>query len=284
MKLVLVALANFANRYGKSCFPGQVTLARMTGLKERAIRTALFELEEAGLIERTSRRYKGRATTDSYRLFCGENRLKHESANDAVGQGQPADAAGRETPQPAFEAIQPADDAPSQPASDNISDKPITIRSVRSYTSVDPNTPGEVGHEFKYPADFQKFWDSFPRKDGKREALRAWQKLTRGEKTAALADVPSRVVHNWAGRETEKIPHASTYLNQHRWEDDIMTNLIGAPARKIAPDLSPGQELLRQMHLEAVDRERTRNNRNREPGQSALAAPNHRPDGGRGVH
>jgi hypothetical protein len=280
MKLVLVALANFANRHGKSCFPGQDTLARMTGVKERAIRTALIELEEAELIERTSRRYKGRATTDSYRLFCGEGRLNF----DAAGQRQPAGEAGREAPQPAFEAIQPADDAPSQPASGDISDEPITIRSVRSDPSVDPKTSGDAAQQFWYPADFQKFWNSFPRKDGKREALKAWKKLTPGEKAAVLADVPLRVTHNWAGRETEKIPHASTYLNQHRWEDDIMANRIVTQGLRVAPDLSPSQELLRQLHSEAADRDRARFDQNIEHGQSALAVPTGRPDGGRGVH
>lgn len=256
----------------------------MTGIKERAIRTALKDLEEAGLIERAARRFKGRATTDSYRLFCDVQRLKYEPASGAVKRGQPAGDAGREDAQPAFEAVQPAADASSQPASDDISEEPIIIRSVRSDPSVDPNTLGEAGHVFEYPTDFQKFWNSFPRKDGKREALKAWQKLTGGEKAAALADVPSRVKNNWAGRETEKIPHASTYLNQRRWEDDIMANRIVAKGLRVAPDLSPGQELLRQMHSEAGDRERARSDRNPEHGQGALAAPTGRPDDGRGVH
>jgi hypothetical protein len=284
IKFVLVALANFANDQGESCFPGQLTLAAMTGMKERAIRSALCDLEKAGLIERTARRYRGRATSDSYRLFCAERKLKFESENGVVSKGQPVGDADRDALQPAFEAVQTADDAGSQPASEGGFGRPITIGSVRSDPSVDPKTPGDAAHQFEYPADFQKFWDSFPRKDGKREALKAWQKLTPGEKAAVLADVPLRVTHNWAGRETEKIPHASTYLNQHRWEDDIMANRIVTQGLRVAPDLSPSQELLRQLHSEAADRDRARFDQNIEHGQSALAVPTGRPDGGRGVH
>jgi hypothetical protein len=277
IKFVLVALANFANDYGESCFPAQLTLAAMTGMKERAIRSALCELEKAGLIERTARRYKGRATSDSYKLFCAERKPPFGSEN-SVGD------AGRDVLQPASEAVEAANDAGSQPASEDGFGKPIIIGSVRSDPSVDPNTSGDLVHQFEYPDDFQKFWNSFPRKDGKREALKAWQKLTPGEKATALADVPLRVTHNWAGRETENIPHASTYLNQHRWEDDIMANRFVTQGPRVAPDLSPSQELLRQLHSEAADRDRARFDQNIEHGQSALAVPTGRPDGGRGVH
>jgi hypothetical protein len=274
IKFVLVALANFANDHGESCFPGQLTLAAMTGMKERAIRSALCDLERAGLIERTARRYKGRATSDSYRLFCGERNPECE----------PANGAGSGSVQPAFDAVQPADDAGSQPASDDISDESIITGSVRSDPSVDPNIRGEGDQGFEYPTDFRNFWSSFPRKDGKREALKEWLKLTHREKAIVLADVPLRVANNWAGRETVKLPHASTYLNEHRWEDDIMANRIVGKGLKVAPDLSPGQELLRQMHSEAGDRERARSDRNLEHGQGALAAPTGRPADGRGVH
>jgi hypothetical protein len=273
MKFVLVALADFADSRGESCYPGQDTIAAMTGISIRAVKTALDDLEKAGLIERTARRFKGHATTDDYRLFCDPARLSYQGAN----------AAPRKTAQSANGTDQGANEAPSQGANDDISDDRIIIGSVNIDPSVDPNTPGAAVPEADYPDDFLKFWRAFPRKDGKREALKAWQKLTRDEKAAAIADVPPRCANNWAGRETEKIPHASTYLNQKRWEDDIAPNRIATPAR-VAPDLSPGQELLRQMHSEAVDRERARSDRNPEHGQSALAAPTNRPDGGRGVH
>ena len=84
IRFVLLALADFADDHGESCYPGQLTLAAMTGMKERAIRSALCDLEEAGLIERTSRRYKGRATSDSYRLFCDARDLKYESEKGAA--------------------------------------------------------------------------------------------------------------------------------------------------------------------------------------------------------
>lgn len=284
MKLALVALADFADSHGQSCYPGQAELSRMTGIKERAIRTALKDLEQTGLIARTARRYKGRATSDSYRLFCGKRIFKSDSTNGASMRGQPASHANRGNAQPALEAVQAADEAGRQQAHHDVSRERIIIRSTRSDPSVDPKTLSMAAPHSYYPDDFQKFWGSFPRRDAKREALKAWRKLTRDEKALVFADVPLRIVNNWAGRSTDKIPHASTYLNQRRWEDDILANRIVTQAKTVAPDLSPGQELLRQIHSEAVDREQAGSDRSSKYGQSVLAAPTGRPDDGLSVH
>src|SRR4029077_20345149 len=68
-------------------------------------------------------------------------------------------------------------------------------------------------------AEFQEFWSVFPRKDGRREALAAWEELTAGERQLAKKDLPRRMNANWAGRDVSKIPQAARYLNEHRWED-----------------------------------------------------------------
>jgi Helix-turn-helix domain len=68
IKIVLVALANFADENGEHCFPSQARLARMTGLTERGIRKALAELERLGLIARARRWSAGHQTTNTYVL------------------------------------------------------------------------------------------------------------------------------------------------------------------------------------------------------------------------
>lgn len=64
-KLVLVALANFADQKSGTCFPGQNYLARQTSLGERTARRHLNGLERAGYIRRRKRRRKdGSRTSD----------------------------------------------------------------------------------------------------------------------------------------------------------------------------------------------------------------------------
>jgi len=121
--------------------------------------------------------------------------------------------------------------------------------------SGDPSDGGAAGLPSVYSGDFEEFWHTFPRKDGKREALKAWKKLTGAEKASAITDVPRRTEANWAGRDTDKIPHAATYLNQRRWEDDLAANRIAVLApRRLSPK--------RQELFESIQRHQARERSN----------------------
>ena len=66
-------------------------------------------------------------------------------------------------------------------------------------------------------AEFERFWDAYPRGDGKKVALKAW--ISAGLDAHAekiIADVNARK-SKWT--DPKFIPHASTYLNQERWLD-----------------------------------------------------------------
>ena len=72
-KFVLVALADGASNEDYTCYPGQETLARMTGQGARSVRRHLAELEAAGLIVRERRNRKnGSRTSDRYTLKVGD--------------------------------------------------------------------------------------------------------------------------------------------------------------------------------------------------------------------
>jgi len=68
-------------------------------------------------------------------------------------------------------------------------------------------------------SDFDHFWEIYPKKMAKVPAQRAWERLVLEKKRVAYADIKK-------GRynDTEKayIPNAATYLNQERWEDEII--------------------------------------------------------------
>ena len=71
-KLVLIVLGNFADAAG-SAWPSQKTLADMTCLTDRTIRSALASLEEKGLIVRTQRvREDGSRRSDMIALVMTE--------------------------------------------------------------------------------------------------------------------------------------------------------------------------------------------------------------------
>lgn len=71
---------------------------------------------------------------------------------------------------------------------------------------------------------FSRFWKLYPRKVGKEKALKAWGKL---KLTAALYDLITAALakhvqqKSWTRDGGQFIPHAATWLNGKRWEDEI---------------------------------------------------------------
>lgn len=69
---------------------------------------------------------------------------------------------------------------------------------------------------------FQDFWAKYPRKVSKRVAETSWKRLTAQEQSDALEAIDQHLKY-WKIKETatEFIPHAATWLNQGRWEDEL---------------------------------------------------------------
>jgi hypothetical protein len=74
-----------------------------------------------------------------------------------------------------------------------------------------------------YPPDFERFWACYPRKVGKGGAANAWRRLGR---RGLLPPVEKMIEVVEACAKSDQwqrgyIPHPQTWLNQHRWEDDV---------------------------------------------------------------
>jgi hypothetical protein len=69
---------------------------------------------------------------------------------------------------------------------------------------------------------FEQFWKHYPRKVAKRAALGAFNRLARDEQSHAIEGIEYHLVY-WKlkGTEMDFIPHASTWLNQGRFEDEL---------------------------------------------------------------
>jgi hypothetical protein len=71
--------------------------------------------------------------------------------------------------------------------------------------------------------EFNLFWAQYPRKVGKLTARRSWEKLSQENQQKALeAIVEHRKYWVAKGTDWEFIPHASTWLNQERFEDELV--------------------------------------------------------------
>jgi len=96
----------------------------------------------------------------------------------------------------------------------------ITRGGLTVLHEVEPNKQGNnqlIKQEEKSSILFDDFWELYPRKESKSAASKNWLKLTPDEQSKAITDCQKRYEQS----ERKYIPHASTYLNGKRWEDEI---------------------------------------------------------------
>jgi hypothetical protein len=65
---------------------------------------------------------------------------------------------------------------------------------------------------------FDQFWTLYPRKTSKQSASKAFAKLKDEDQQAAINNI-SRL---YAETPVQFVPHAATYINQGRWEDQVI--------------------------------------------------------------
>ena len=74
---------------------------------------------------------------------------------------------------------------------------------------------------------FERFWQAYPRKTAKMEARKAWKKLdpVGGLLDSIMAAVAAQSnSRQWLADGGRFIPHPATWLNQARWEDEVVDN------------------------------------------------------------
>jgi len=103
-----------------------------------------------------------------------------------------------------------------------IADAPVfdvRIRSSSSYSDT-KSDPLDGGSDL---GSFEEFWEIYPRKTAKSEALKSWKKLG-GVSEALLIEIVEAVERQkqsqqWNRDGGQYIPHPATWLNQKRWQD-----------------------------------------------------------------
>lgn len=70
---------------------------------------------------------------------------------------------------------------------------------------------------------FDEFWTAYPRKIAKAVARKAFARLTEEQQLDACKAIDDHLAY-WKTKETELefIPHPATWLNQERWEDELV--------------------------------------------------------------
>lgn len=114
----------------------------------------------------------------------------------------------------------------------------VRAHNTRSDDAVTPTPSRPVptpNNTTAHAADFADWWTAYPRKIGKTAAAKAYTKARKTVDAATLTTGLANAVAAWQASRTEErfIPHASTWLNEGRWDDE--QPLPGVPAAPQGP-------------------------------------------------
>lgn len=88
-----------------------------------------------------------------------------------------------------------------------------------------PEAPAEAVKraERALPEVFEEFWGLYPKKVGKMAAFKAWKANVVDSMPVAVMEALKKQLGqiDWVKEGGKYIPHPATWLNQHRWLDEI---------------------------------------------------------------
>ena len=197
-------------------------IAEQTGLSARTVNSALNDLEKCGLITRL--KVKGQRgefdrneyeITDAHidRLIDGAiftERKICARTHENIAHGRTQNLRTKNT---------------------KIKNQELEEHGQRS---VDRDTSTPAG----YPAEFEEWWATYPRKVGKGKAAKDWRRAMKRTDNHTLINASRRLAafHAAEGTDPRFIPHPSTWLNRDGWEDDLTPSMPRRQADGTRPE------------------------------------------------
>lgn len=95
----------------------------------------------------------------------------------------------------------------------------------------------------EYTPEFEDFWKHYPRKVAKGPAFKAWKSQVDEQDAfmsrAVVDDLKKRTRLRWWHPDKTKIPHAATWINARRWEDEGWEDDIKTVGSEQVPTAAP---------------------------------------------
>ena len=184
-KMVLLVIADHADDEGRNAWPSVSTIARKASVSERQAQRLIKQLTKVGLVEVETQAGGVREMRDDRRPNRYSVLLDGVTSTSpgAVVRGDMGDANG----------VTPMSPKPS-------------LEPSNSYLSV--------------PDRFDEFWQTYPSRKAKGAAVRAWKAALKKADADTLIAAAAAYARD-PKRDPEFTAHASTWLNQERWLDEV---------------------------------------------------------------
>ena len=141
----------------------------------------------------------------------------------------------------------PEDGVPCQQVAASCRNLPQNAPVIQNPESRIQNPESRNNAHARGGADFDQFWSVYPRKEGKEKARAAFLKVSVPLKTLLDAVERQKKSDQWTKEGGRFIPHASTWLNGKRWEDELSGRYEAIP-KGASGDLGEAElEAIRQL-------------------------------------
>ena len=225
-KLVLLALADRAGE-NMTCFPSNERLQSDTGLNRKTIIACTASLIAKGLVTDTGLRCGQTKQIRVLKLIGVEARENIKSTeNGTVPKVEPSqnwnsteNGTVPKVDAKEGERVPFLDGKGPKNGTRNLSEN---LPEKRTYQS--------IAHRRDAEREFALFWEAYPRKKSKGQALKTWTKLFKAKKLPELsvllaAIAAAKAGHDWQRDGGKFIPHPGTWLNAMGWEDENTCNI-----------------------------------------------------------
>lgn len=250
-RVILLGLANHADREGRAAWPSVATLAEYAVCSERTAHRRLRDLEELGLIRRGDQRLvdhlPGNRRPVVYDLPVGVTRWQVGRGDNLAGV-TPGAARGDTGGNP---GVTPVADKPSLEPSMN-RPTPLSPPGGEQTELLAAPEPGPAAAD-GYPDSFEDAWAAWPKRRtdtaGKKAAHAAWHRAVVGtakRKPRTTAGTILDAVKAYAADPNlppeQYMPNMTTWLNGDRWENGPLPPRGGGSGRPAAGDTHRAME------------------------------------------
>jgi len=197
---VYFVLCRHANIETQSCFPSVSLISQKLDISERQVKRALSILEHFHIIrvERTS------GKVNVYYLLDKREWIDTRACQSPVSNSHHTSAC---------QSPAPVTDRPP---------KDINLKRLKK----------DISNSNDLDVSFSSFWQVYPKREAKQAAIKAWQKLNPDSSlvTKILFAIDAQKKHKENLKQsnafTPEWPYPATWLNGHRWDDEINDQAI----------------------------------------------------------
>ncbi len=210
LKSILIYLADRASDDGSGIWVSKANISNDTEFSKRTVQASIKKLVDQGILYEAGIKKHQNGHTVDYSINLG-------IVKGLIGT--------RDDEKEGVQEMRASNNGVQESHHTGAGDSPQGVQEIHPNhpsTDLEPSTTPLTpkGGLAELENEFERFWDYYPRKVGRKAAKTAFFKARKNNDLKTIA-VPLRAfVECINGTPMDKIPHAATWLNQERWLDD----------------------------------------------------------------